>query len=67
VTIDTSHTRSSVTVKMIGSNGGRRVSAYRSGRASTSRGGLVKVTRLIRYRDGTKKTEVWYHRYNPLR
>ena len=67
VTIDTSHTRSSVTVKLIGSNGGRRVSAYRSGKATTRGGGLVKVTRIIRYREGTKKTEVWYHRYNPLR
>jgi hypothetical protein len=67
VTIDTSHTRSSVTVKLIGSNGGRRVSAYLSGRASTRGGGSVKVTRIIRYREGTRKTEVWYHRYNPLR
>jgi hypothetical protein len=66
ITIDTSHTRSSVTVKLIGSNGGRRVSAYRSGSATTRGGGSVTVTRVIRYRDGTRSTERWYHRYNPL-
>ncbi len=29
-------------------------------------GGTATVRRTITYRDGTRKYETWYHRYNPL-
>ena len=64
--IDTSHTATSVTVELIGSNTGRRVSASLSGSATTSGGGSVSVRRTITYRDGTRRTETWYHTYKPL-
>ena len=67
ITVDTSHTSTSVTVKLIGNNGLRKVTAHRSGSASTSRGGAVTIARVIRYQDGSKKTERWSVRYNPIR
>lgn len=66
LTIDTSHTSTSVTVKIIGSNGGRTVTSTTSGSATTNSGGSVTVRRVIQYRDGTRVTETWFHRYNPL-
>jgi hypothetical protein len=66
VTIDTSHTSTSVTVRIIGANGRREVTGYTYGSATTSAGGTVKVKRVIKYLDGTRNTETWTHRYNPL-
>jgi len=67
ITIDTSHTSSSVTVEFWGWDEGRRVTAGLSGRASTTFGGSVRVSRTIVYADGTKRTQYWYHTYNPIR
>lgn len=66
LTIDTSHTSTSVTVTIIGTNEARRVAASTRGSATTSSGGSATVSRIIAYRDGTRTTETWYHRYNPL-
>ncbi|MDJ0663576.1 MAG: VanW family protein [Acidimicrobiia bacterium] len=66
VTIDTSYTSTSITVKMIGENGGREVSTTTTGSATTSGGGSATVTRTIDYPDGTSTFETWTHRYNPL-
>ena len=66
LTIDTSHTSTSVTVKIIGSNENRTVKTSTKGSATTSGGGSATIRRTITYRDGTKKYETWYHRYNPL-
>lgn len=66
VTIETSHTSSSITVELIGANGRRQVSTSTTGSATTSDGGTVTVTRIIGFQDGTSTTERWTHRYNPL-
>ena len=66
VTIDTSYTDTSITVKLVGDNGGRTVSTTTSGSATTSGGGSATVTRTIEYPDGTSTFETWTHRYNPL-
>ena len=66
VTIDTSYTSTSITVKMIGDNGGRTVTTTTTGSATTSGGGSATVTRTISYPDGTSTFETWTHRYNPL-
>ncbi|MCP3996922.1 MAG: hypothetical protein GY722_17940 [bacterium] len=66
VTIDTSYTSTSITVQLIGANGGRTVETTTSGSATTSDGGVVTVTRTITYQDGTTAFESWTHRYNPI-
>jgi len=66
VSIDTSYTSTSITVKLIGNNGGRTVSTTTTGSATTSGGGSATVTRTIDYPDGTSTFESWTHRYNPL-
>lgn len=67
VTIRTSHTRSSVTVEFWGWNDGRKVTAGLSGRASTTFGGSVRVSRIIEHAGGRKQTQYWYHTYRPIR
>ncbi len=66
VTIDTSYTNTSITVQLIGSNGGRIVETTTTGSATTYGGGSATVTRTIKYPDGTETFETWTHRYNPM-
>jgi hypothetical protein len=66
VTIETSHTSTSITVKLVGANGRRHVTSSRSGSATTNDGGVVTITRVIRFQDGTSTSESWTHRYNPI-
>lgn len=66
LTIRARHTSTSITVEFWGWNDGRRVTAGLSGNATTDDGGLVRVDRTIAYADGTRKTQSWWHRYNPL-
>jgi hypothetical protein len=66
VTIDTSYTDTSITVKLIGANGGRVVKTTTTGSATTYDGGYAEVTRTIIYQDGTSTFEKWTHRYNPM-
>ena len=66
LTIDTSYTDTSITVKLIGANGGRAVSTTTTGSATTYGGGSATVTRTIVYQDGTSTFESWTHRYNPM-
>ncbi len=66
VTIDTSHTGTSITVQLVGANGRRIVETSTSGSATTSGGGSGTVTRTIRYQDGSSTFESWSHSYNPI-
>jgi hypothetical protein len=66
VTIEASHTSTSVTVRLIGVSDGRSVQSSVSGSATTGGGGAVTVTRTIDWPDGRSTTESWFHRYNPL-
>jgi hypothetical protein len=66
ITIDTSYTGTSVTVRLIGANGNRQVSSSVSGSATTTAGGTVTVTRVVTYQDGASTTRTWVHHYNPL-
>jgi vancomycin resistance protein YoaR len=66
VTIETSHTSTSITVQLVGANGRRNVESSVSGSATTSDGGTVTVTRIVRFQDGTSTTQTWFHRYNPI-
>jgi hypothetical protein len=65
LTIDASYTSGSITVKIIGNNGNRKVKAFRSGNATTSGGGTVTITRLITFADASTETERWTWKYNP--
>ncbi len=65
LTIDTSYTSGSITVKIIGANGNRKVKALRSGSATTASGGTVTITRVISFADDSQETEKWTWRYNP--
>ncbi len=66
VTIETSHTGTSITVQLVGANGRRTVKTKTTGSATTANGGTVTVTRTIGLQDGTSTTESWTHRYNPI-
>ena len=66
VTIKTRYTATSVTVEFWGWNDGRKVSAGLSGSATTYDGGRVRVSRKIRYPNGTSRTQYWWWTYNPL-
>ncbi len=66
VTIDTSYTSTSITVQLIGANGGRVVQTTTTGSATTYGGGSATVTRTIYFQDGTSSFEKWTHRYNPM-
>ena len=66
VTIETEHTDTSITVRLVGANGRRLVSTTTTGSATTSGGGYATVTRTIRYQDGTSSFESWSHSYNPI-
>jgi hypothetical protein len=63
VTIDTSYTGSSVTVRLIGNDEGRVVYTATSGGATSRDGGKVTVTRTITYPSGAQTTESWTHTY----
>jgi VanW like protein len=65
LTIDTSYTATSITVKIIGANGGRKVKAGRSGNATSANGGTVTVSRVITFADGSQQTEYWTWTYKP--
>lgn len=66
VTIDTSHSDTSITVQLVGANGRRTVETTTTGSATTSGGGYATVTRTVIYQDGSSKSESWSHSYNPL-
>ena len=66
VTIDTSYTDTSITVQLIGANGGRIVKTTTAGSATTSGGGSATVTRTIIFQDGSSTFESWTHHYNPM-
>jgi hypothetical protein len=66
VRIDTSYTSTSVTVRFIGNNEGRVVTASTSGSVSSADGGTVWVTRTIRHANGAVTTNSWRHTYNPM-
>ncbi len=66
VTIETSYTSTSMTVRLVGVPDGRSVHSSVSGSATTSGGGTVTVTRNIDWPDGTATVQTWFHRYNPL-
>lgn len=63
VRIETSHTATSITVRLIGSNEGRVVTAGLSGTATPEGGGEVTVTRTIVRPNGVVTSESWFHRY----
>ena len=63
VTIDTSHTSTSVTVRLIGNNEGRSVTTSTVGEVTPSDGGRATVYRWIRYANGTSSVESWTHTY----
>jgi hypothetical protein len=63
VTIDTSHTATSVTVRLIGNNEGRSVTTSTVGEVTPSEGGRATVYRWIRYANGTSSVESWTHTY----
>ena len=63
VTIDTSYTNTSVTVRLIGNNEGRVVYAGTSGGATSRDGGRVTTTRTIVYPSGAQTTESWTNTY----
>jgi hypothetical protein len=65
VTIDTEHTATSVTVRLIGNNEGRSVATWLAGDAVTpSTGGKATVYRSITYANGAASIESWTHTYN---
>ncbi len=65
VTIDTEHSDTSVTVRLIGNNEGRSVGTWLTGEAVTpSLGGKATVYRSITYANGTATIESWTHTYN---
>lgn len=66
LTIDMSWSSTRITATLIGFNNFRRVSSTTEGSATTANGGSTKLTRVITFRDGSTKTEVWYWTYNPL-
>ncbi len=66
LTIETSHTSTSVTVQLIGVSGGRTVQTSVAGSATTYAGGTVTVTRTVGYSDGESTTQTWTHHYNPI-
>ena len=66
VTIDTSYTDTSITVRLIGANGRREVATTTTGSATTSGGGSATVTRTIYFQDGSSTFEKWTHFYNPM-
>jgi hypothetical protein len=66
LSIETSYTATSVTVQLVGHNGGRNVRSSVAGSATTTAGGTVTVSRTIGYPDGETATETWTHHYNPI-
>ncbi len=52
-------------VKLIGFNDYRKIKALRSGSATTDAGGTVTITRIVAFKDGSKETEKWTHKYKP--
>lgn len=63
LTIDTSHTSTSVTVRLIGNNEGRVVATSTVGRVSPDTGGTATVYRWITFANGTSTVESWTHTY----
>ena len=63
VTIDTSHTATSVTVRLIGNNEQRQVSTWTDADVTPDSGGLGTVYRTITYANGASSTQSWTHRY----
>ncbi len=66
VRIDASYTSTSVTVRFIGNNEGRVVTASTTGSVTSANGGSVRVTRTIRHASGAVTSKSWWNRYNPM-
>ncbi len=63
ITIDTSYTSTSITVRFLGDDLGRSVGANVRGSATFNDGGYVEVDRLITESDGTVRTQTWNWTY----
>ena len=63
LTIDTSHTDTSVTVRLLGNNEGRTVATATEGDVTPSDGGKATVYRWITYANGATSQESWTHTY----
>ena len=63
ITIDTSYTSRSITVKFFGDKLGRNVSADVRGSATFNDGGYVEIDRFITEADGSVRTQSWNWRY----
>lgn len=63
ITIDTSYTNSSITVRFLGDKLGRTVSADVRGSATFNDGGYVEIDRFITEADGSVRTQSWNWRY----
>ena len=66
VRIDVSYTSTSITVRLIGNNEGRVVTASRTGTVTPKDGGTVWVKRTIEHVSGAVTTNTWRHTYNPM-
>ena len=63
ITIDTSYTSTSITVRFLGDDLGRTVDAAVRGSATYNSGGYVEVDRIITEADGEVRTQTWSWRY----
>ena len=63
ITIDTSYTSTSITVRFLGDDLGRTVDAVVRGSATYNGGGYVEVDRIITEADGRVRTQTWSWTY----
>ncbi len=63
ITIDTSYTSTSITVRFLGDDLGRTVDAVVRGSATYNGGGYVEVDRIITEPSGTVRTQTWTWTY----
>jgi hypothetical protein len=63
ITIDTSYTSTSITVRFIGDDLGRTVDSAVRGSATYNSGGYVEVDRIITEADGAARTQTWSWTY----
>ncbi len=63
ITIDTSYTSTSITVRFLGDDLGRTVASNVRGSATYNQGGYVEVDRIITEADGRVRTQTWSWTY----
>lgn len=63
ITIDTSYTSTSITVRFLGDKLGRTIDAVVRGSATYNGGGYVEVDRIITEADGAVRTQTWSWTY----